>query len=94
MGDIRKFTDDNIFGNDPEKRNPLQAIARDLSHAIWHFGSAIGNFANGQNDKAAQDLKRVGDHLGGENLKQIKISGGDFNGSSNDSGSDYSDSSY
>ena len=76
---LRKFTDKNIFGEDPAKRNPAQAITRDFVHGVYHTGSAINNFMKGNNQGVSQDLKRAGEHFSGENLKQIqknKRSGG------------------
>ena len=85
MSEIREFTDNNIFGNDPENRNVLQAAGRDLSHAVFHLGGAIFNTITGNFDGAAQDLKRAGDHFSGENMKQRKGSTGsaDSYGSNN-----------
>ena len=71
MSGIRTFTDDFIFGNNPENRNFIQAAGRDISHGFYHLGGAAFNFCTGNGDKAAEDLKRAGDHFGGENIKQI-----------------------
>ena len=72
MSGIREFTDDVIFGNDPENRNVIQAAGRDISHCIFHLGGALVNAVTGNFDGASQDLKRAGDHFSGENLKQRK----------------------
>ena len=70
MSGLRTFTDNFIFGNDPKERNVLQAATRDISHGIFHFGGAIFNGMTGNFEQAAKDLKRAGDHFGGENLDQ------------------------
>ena len=72
MGDfIRKATDKFIFGEDPEERSEIQAVARDVTHAVWHAGGVIINSFCGNEEKAKEDAKRCVDHLQGENVKQI-----------------------
>ena len=72
MGDfIREKTDKYIFGEVPEERSEIQAIARDATHAIWHFAGSVKNSLFGNEEKAKQDANRFIDHLLGENVKQI-----------------------
>ena len=76
---LRKFTDKHIFGEDPKKRTPAQAISRDITHGIYHSGSAINNYMKGKTSSVKNDVKRAIDHFSGENYKQIqknKFSGG------------------
>lgn len=72
MGDpLRGFTDKFLFGEDPSQRSTLQALGRDGSHGIFHFGRGVLNFICGNIQEANEDFKRSGDHFSGENLKQI-----------------------
>ena len=82
MGDIRTFTDNFIFGNDPSQRNIVQAAGRDVSHGVFHIGEAIIDCLKFDFDAAGHNLSRAAAHLSGENVKQID--------SNNSEGSEYS----
>ena len=92
MVDIRKITDDLVFGNEPEKRNIIQAKARDITHGVYHTLEAGNNVITFNFGKAGQNMKRAADHFGGENVKQMaqnNESDSEYSGSDNDySGSD------
>ncbi len=92
MVDIRKITDDLVFGNEPEKRNIIQATARDITHGVYHTLEAGINVITFNFGKAGQNMKRAADHFGGENVKQMaqnNESDSEYSGSDNDySGSD------
>ena len=70
MAGIRTWTDEHIFGKDPQNRNVVQAATRDFTHGVFHVGEAIGDFVTGKD--SSQNWKRAGDHFTGENIKQRK----------------------
>ena len=72
--DLRKWTDENIFGTDAESRNFFQAASRDFVHGVYHVGDAVKDVATGQN--SSENWKRAGDHFSGENVRGRKGSKG------------------